>query len=324
MSHKTPFTLQLEQLSGDILAVEKVMQENLESDVALIAKMRDDHLTGGKCVRATVALLSARLCGLDEKTGLTVAASIEFIHTATLLHDDVVDDATMRRHQLSAKYVYGNAAAVLAGDFLYSRASQMLANLGNAALLQRIADTTNKLAEGEILQLINRNKPSVDEAVYFSIVRRKTANLFATAACAPAILMAKSDDAAALAAYGAHLGIAFQLIDDCLDYVGNDDETGKIIGTDFSEGKVTLPIILMLERVSKTQKHALIAAWQAADDSVFEQMCSLIQQSGALEEVKKRATEEVNAAICALSAYSHSPTGQQMIALAHHSVTRQA
>ena len=253
----TEFNRCLRARSGDLARLTAVMKDCLHSDVPLLDEMQDNYFIGGKQLRAIVALLSARLHGLDAGAGGRVAAAIEFIHTATLLHDDVVDDAALRRHLPTAKRAYGNEAAVLAGDFLYSRASQIFAQIGNVELLRQIADVTNQLAEGELLQLLQRGRPDISEADYFTIIRKKTANLFAVTAAAAAILRGR--ESGAVAAFGLHLGMAFQLVDDCLDYEGAG--SGKQLGADLREGKMTLPVILMLGRVAPARRQQIVAHW---------------------------------------------------------------
>lgn len=318
----TTFADHIAAFADDITRLHALMRDNLSTDVRLIDDMREDYLVGGKRVRAIVAMQSGRLCGLDTTVGDITAAAIEFIHTATLLHDDVIDKATTRRHLPAAAQVYGNAAAVLAGDFLYSRASQMFANIGNIALLTAIADTTNQLAEGEILQLLNRGKPDMDEATYLTIINRKTANLFQIAAEAAAIL--GEHPTAPLAAYGRHLGVAFQLIDDCLDYEGDTQDTGKKIGADFSEGKTTLPIILMLDRIAEEKRQTLIDGWQQQQSNTFTETLHLVRETGALADTRARAETESAAAMRALESYPDSPARQALMTLAESAPQRTA
>lgn len=315
------FSEYLIQFDEDLTCLREVMHEHLNSDVRLVGDMKKaDYLTGGKQLRAIVAVLAARLCGIESRTGHRAAVAIEFIHTATLLHDDVVDEAPMRRHLPAAAKVYGNAAAVLAGDFLYSRASQMLAQLDNIALLQRVADATNKLAEGELLQLLNRGKPDMNEKTYYAIIERKTANLFSVASAAAALL-AQQDDKA-LSDYGYHLGIAFQLVDDCLDYEGADADLGKRTGADFNEGKMTLPVILMLTRIAETRRSSLISDWRDNTPADFSEISALLRSSGALADVRGLAQERVALAVAALSPYPDGGIKTALVRLAQESVQR--
>ncbi len=319
----TNFSDYLVQFDGDLKRLHGLMHKHLSADVTLIAEMEEEqYLTGGKRLRAIVALLAGRLCAVPAAAADQTAIAIEFIHTATLLHDDVVDEAPMRRHLPAVARVYGNAAAILAGDFLYSRASQLLAQMNNLLLLQRVADATNKLAEGELLQLINRGKPDMEEKTYYSIIRRKTANLFSVAAAAAAIISERDD--APLSRYGEKLGIAFQLVDDCLDYEGEGATLGKKIGADFSEGKVTLPIILMLARVDAAKRTQLLQEWQQQETADnFAQTIALLNETGALTAVREIAQQNVQEAIVALDCYPDSETKATLIALAKSSINRQ-
>lgn len=314
-----PLSDLLHRHEADLERLRAVMHSHLGADVDTIAEMETaDYLTGGKRLRAIVALLAARLCGIPQGAGDTIAVAIEFIHTATLLHDDVVDDAPMRRHHPAASRVYGNAAAVLAGDFLYSRASQLLAQLGNLPLLARIADATNQLAQGELIQLKHRGRPDMDETTYHTIIARKTANLFSAAAAAPALL-AGADDSA-LSAYGNRLGTAFQLTDDCLDYEGEDAATGKKIGADFSEGKMTLPVIRMLRRLPAADQTALRRDWQ--NGAAFPRIAALLRDTGALAETRRLAQDNTDAAAAALAAYADSPAKTTLSDLARATARR--
>lgn len=315
------FSDYLRQFDGDLRRLRQLMHSHLGAEVTLIAEMEEEeYLTGGKRLRAIVALLAARLCGVPARDGDQVAMAIEFIHTATLLHDDVVDEAPIRRHLPAAARVYGNAAAVLAGDFLYSRASQMLAKLNNLTLLQRMADVTNKLAEGELLQLLNRGKPDMDEKIYYSIIKRKTANLFSVAAAAAAIL--SDTDDAPLAIYGDQLGLAFQLIDDCLDYEGEAAALGKKVGADFKEGKMTLPIIMMLSRLDDARRRQLMAGWQGGGQESFARTAALLHETGTLAEVRGLARQKAEAAAAALAPYADGEVKATLQALAQESVRR--
>ena len=322
MTEERQFSDYLVTFGDDLHRLRQVMRANLSSDVSLISEMENDYLIGGKRVRAIVALLSARLCGLDEKTGDIIAAATEFIHTATLLHDDVVDDSNIRRHQPAARRVYGNAAAVLAGDFLYSRASQLFAQLNNTALLQCVATATNRLAEGEILQLLNRGKPNMDEDAYFAIIRRKTASLFEIAAAAAAHLTGR--DAAPLLQYGGELGVTFQLVDDCLDYASDADATGKKIGADFAEGKMTLPAILMLKKMDDANRDRLLQQWSDGRGDSFTDMLRLVRDTGALDDALARARARAQRAADALSNEPPSAARDTLINLALASWQRQA
>ena len=297
-------------MDGQIAELQEAMARHLSSDVELIRSVGAHVLGGGKRLRAVIALLAAKMCGVKKETRLQVAAAIEFIHTATLLHDDVVDEAPLRRRQPTANLVFGNAAAVLSGDFLYSRASQMLAATGSVKMLARVADATNRLAEGEVLQLVARNSQSPDEAAYFEIIERKTANLFEVAAAAGAILGNHEEWESSFAEFGRRLGLGFQLIDDCLDYGGNGGRIGKAPGRDFSEGKMTLPLIVALSRGDESQRQKLSAAGggeslneseKPNEKKQFDEAAEIVRQTGALEFVRAKAAEEIELACAALS-----------------------
>ena len=313
---------ELAQYDGDLRRMFQTARKLLSSAAPLAAKISRRQLVGGKRLRAVIALLSGRLCGLADRTSDQTAVAIELIHSATLLHDDVVDDASMRRRRKTANELHGNAAAVLAGDFLYSRASQILAGLECQPLLLWIADATNSLAEGEILQLERRGGTDMTREMYFDIINRKTANLFEAASAAGALLAEKQDILPHLAAYGRHLGTAFQLIDDCLDYDGSDRETGKKIGADFAEGKMTLPAILALEKTSAASRRRILAGWQRGDEQAFADTLRLTHETGALAEVRHLAVQEVEQAMAALQNFPPHAKRDSLINLARASVMR--
>ena len=312
---------ELARYDADVRRIGAAARRLVHSDVPLAKTAARRHLGGGKRLRAVVALLSGRLCGLADKVSDKIAIGIEIIHTATLMHDDVVDEAPLRRSQATANQLYGNAAAVLVGDFLYSRASQILAEVGSLPLLAWIADSTNRLAEGEVLQL-QRSGKRIGGEVYFDIIGRKTANLFETAAAAAALVSGDRKKLPALAAYGRHLGIAFQLIDDCLDYAGAGDETGKKIGADFGEGKMTLPLILALEKAEPAARRRLLAGWRRGDESSFAAALQLVRDTGALAETRRRAAAAAEKAAAALAPCPDTPVRQTLITLAKASVKR--
>lgn len=322
----TTFAEQLQAFAGDLSRLRKAMRAQLHSDVPLIDTMKGEHyFTGGKQLRAMMALSAARLHGLPAATAEQIAIGIEFIHAATLLHDDVVDNATLRRHQPTACATYGNEAAVLAGDFLYSRASQLFARIGSVRLLQRVSDATNQLAQGELIQLLQRGKSTLSEAEYWTIIEKKTANLFEVATASAAIL--SDNDEAPLATFGHQIGLAFQLIDDYLDYGSSD--SGKTIGADFKERKMTLPMIILLNRVDNSTRQNLLTHWQAnenssdsSDAAQLQTIINLMQQNDVFNEVQKQAQHCVQKATTALQTYPNSSTRTQMLALAATSIHR--
>ena len=295
----TAFATELEKHDAEVARVRARMRARLGGP-PLVGEIGGAALEGGKRLRAVVSLLSARLCGARSDAADEAAAAIELIHAATLLHDDVVDDAPTRRRRPTANRLHGSAAAVLVGDFLYSRASQMFAELGNVKMLQRIADATNKLAEGEVLQLLARRDPAVSEAKYFAVIERKTANLFEAAAAGGAILSGTDSRESPLAEYGRRLGRAFQMVDDCLDYEGEGGETGKAIGRDFAEGQMTLPVIIALSRTDEATRSRLSSGWRDGDESAFAETLRLTRETGALLEARMRAKSETEMAVAAL------------------------
>ena len=312
----------LAEFGDDWKNLEATMRGYLNTEIDLISEIGSRQLAGGKKLRALITLLSGRLCMLTQKESEKMAIAIELIHAATLLHDDVVDDADTRRRQRSFNRVYGNAAAVLVGDFLYSRASQIFSEIGNLRLLKRVADATNRLSEGEVLQLIRRGDPEMSEESYFAIIKRKTANLFEIAAAGPAILAKDEEMEKNLSEFGKHLGIAFQLVDDCLDYEGEDDKTGKALGRDFAEGKMTLPVILAFADMEPTKRKSLLVDWQAGGD--FNDILRLLRETGALNATRQRAQQEVNRALAAIERCPPGDAKNSMIALASLSVNREA
>ncbi len=314
---------ELSYYDADVRRIGKTARRLVNSDAPLATTVGRRQMAGGKRLRAVVALLSGRLCGLADETNDKIAIAIEIIHTATLLHDDVVDEAPMRRSRSTANSIYGNAAAVLVGDFLYSRASQILAELGSLPLLAWIAKATNSLAEGEVLQL-EQSGNIISGEIYFNIIGRKTANLFESAAVAPALVAKNDDYQAALAGYGRHLGLAFQLIDDCLDYEGADNETGKKIGADFAEGKMTLPTILALEKAAPAARRRLLSGWQKNNAASFAETLQLVHDTGALTETRRRAALHAEQAAESLQPCAAGDIRQTLITLAQASVKRRS
>jgi octaprenyl-diphosphate synthase len=284
-------------ISDDMRLVDRIIRENLTSDVPLIGTIADYIIgAGGKRLRPAVVLLVARALGYQGQAHALLAAVIEFIHTATLLHDDVVDESDLRRGRRTANAMFGNAASVLVGDFLYSRAFQMMVEAGNARVLRILADATNRIAEGEVLQLMNIHDPSVDESRYLGVVERKTATLFEAAARIGAVLAGVDAKIEAHAArYGASLGTAFQMIDDLLDYSGNIEQIGKRLGDDLREGKVTLPLIHAL-RLATSEDRARIERAIREGGGDFEQIGFIVRSNGSLDYVRGRAASESEAA----------------------------
>lgn len=309
-------------VQADWEALDAEIRTRMVSHIPLINEL-GNHLihSGGKRLRPLMVLLAARAAGYAGPAAITLAAVIEFIHTATLLHDDVVDGSELRRGQATANVLWGNEASVLVGDFLYSRAFQMMVQIGNARVMEVLADTTNAIAEGEVLQLLNCNDPDITEEQYIVVIRHKTAKLFEAAARIGAIL-ATSPCEAALAAYGMHLGIAFQLIDDLLDYDADRAVLGKNVGDDLAEGKATLPLIHALRHGTPEQKQLLSRAVREGGLAEMDPVSAAIESTGSIAYTAAQAEREAQHARQALSTIPESPYKQALLDLAHFSVYR--
>ena len=308
----------------DSKATDQLILNELNSDVVLINQIGHYIVgSGGKRLRPMLLLLAAKALDYDGKQHLTLAAVIEFIHTATLLHDDVVDESDLRRGKGSANAVWGNAASVLVGDFLYSKAFEMMVRADNMRVMEILSKTTTAIAEGEVLQLLNCNNPTTTETSYLEVISRKTAILFSAATRLSALLVdASSETEAQMAAYGMHLGNAFQLIDDALDYKANAEDLGKNLGDDLAEGKPTLPLIHAIEHANEGDAQIIIDAIKEGDRNAFNDVYKIVQATGAIEYTEKRAEEEARKAINALALIADSPYKHAMIQLAIFSVQR--
>jgi len=311
-------------VAGEMAAVDRTIVHRLRSDVVLINQL-GTYITrsGGKRLRPLTLLLSAGAFGYAGPHHITLAAVIEFIHTATLLHDDVVDGSSLRRGEATANEVWGNQASVLTGDFLYSRAFQMMVEANDMRVMQILADTTNTIAEGEVMQLMNAHSPDTTEAAYFEVIRCKTAKLFESAAqIGPVIAGAPRVAEQALARYGLHLGTAFQLVDDALDYSGERDALGKNVGDDLAEGKPTLPLIHALREGTPAQQALLRHAIEAGSLEQIDAVLAAVESTGGLAYTSRRAAEEALLAKQALVDIPDSPYRQALIDLADFSVQR--
>ncbi len=284
-------------------AVNHAIRTRLHSDVSLVKQIAEYIIaSGGKRIRPVLLLLMAHAYGYRGTHHHELAAVIEFIHTATLLHDDVVDESSMRRGKATANTLFGNAASVLVGDFLYSRAFQMMVEMNDMRIMQILADATNVIAEGEVLQLLNMHDPNVSEERYLQVIRSKTAKLFEAATQLGALISgATESEIEAAAEYGRSLGTAFQLIDDVLDYSGNAVDIGKNVGDDLREGKPTLPLIYVLEHGTPEQKEMVRACIKDGDEQHFNAILDAVTSSGALSYTKheakkaaKRAAESIS------------------------------
>lgn len=302
-------------LRDDMEAVDRVLREALHSDVALIRKVAEYIIAGGgKRLRPALLLLTAHACGYSGTHHHTLAAVVEMIHTATLLHDDVVDESSLRRGHATANATFGNAASVLVGDFLYSRAFQLMVTTDSIAVLKILADATNVIAEGEVLQLLNTGDPDVDEQSYLAVIQRKTAKLFEAAARLGAVLgHAGPETEDSLARYGMHLGTAFQLIDDVLDYTGDHAAMGKNPGDDLAEGKPTLPLIRALGTASPEEVALIRGALEHRNLDEFAAVLSVLHRTGALDYARKCAERESGMAAECLTALP--PTGYREVLL---------
>lgn len=312
-------------LAPDMSIVDGVIRARLHSEVALVNQVAEYIISGGgKRLRPALVVLSAKAFGYQGAQQYNLAAVVEFIHTATLLHDDVVDDSALRRGRETANALFGNAASVLVGDFLYSRAFQMMVEANDMRVMQTLADATNVIAEGEVLQLLNCHDANVDAVNYLHVIHCKTAKLFEAAMRVGAIL--GNADAAgeeAVARYGMHLGTAFQLVDDVLDYSGDEQQIGKSLGDDLAEGKPTLPLIYAMQHGAAEGAAVVRAAIEEGDVRRFNEVLHIIRCTGALEYTRQEAQREADAACACLSVLPDSKYKQSLLELANFAATRQ-
>ncbi len=314
----------LKPIAADMRAVDTLIRTRLASDIALINSL-SEHLigSGGKRLRPALVLLTARALNYKGSHHYQLAAVIEFIHTATLLHDDVVDHSDLRRGEPTANALWGNEASVLTGDFLYSRAFQLMVELDEMPILRVLADTTNQIAEGEVLQLLNCHNPDVNEASYNQVIERKTAVLFAAASRSAALLAgADTQTEEALAQFGLHLGTAFQLIDDCLDYSADPAATGKQLGDDLAEGKTTLPVIHALQHSDTATQQRLRQAIRTGGRDAIDDVLRAIDATGAIAYTARRARAEADAAMVQLESIPDTPYRQILATLAQFAAQR--
>ncbi len=313
-------------IDDDLKLVEQQFRRDLESDVHLIRKVGEYVLSsGGKRIRPALLLLSARLCGYEGARAVPLASVIEFIHTATLLHDDVVDRATLRRGLASANTLWGNEASVLVGDFLFSKSFSLMVDVGNMEILRVLSGATTIIAEGEVMQLLCTGELDLTEERYLSVVRSKTAVLMSAACEAGAILgSALPENRMALSDFGMSLGMAFQLMDDTLDYIASEEEFGKSIGHDLEEGKVTLPLIHALRNCSDGERDR-VAAVIAKDEMTledFREISSLVKRSGGIDYTISAARGYIDECGRLLEAYEDSPARAALLSLAEYVITR--
>lgn len=311
-------------VAHDMAKVDEVIADRLSSGVPLVGHVAQYIISaGGKRLRPVILLLTSGALNYQDARKFSLAAVVEFIHTATLLHDDVVDESTLRRGRPTANENFGNPASVLVGDFLYSRAFQMMVDAGSMRIMQVLADATNVIAEGEVLQLMNMHDASLDEEAYLRVIRSKTAKLFEASSRLAAILAnACPELEEACAEYGQALGTAFQVIDDVLDYEGNAAEMGKNLGDDLREGKATLPLILAMQRGTPAQKELVQKAIETGSVDQLSQVIAIVRETGALDGSRQAAMAEAQRAI---NAAQHLPDGDYkdaLIALASQLLVR--
>jgi octaprenyl-diphosphate synthase len=311
-------------VSDDMQAVNDLILKRLASDVVLINQIGHYIVnSGGKRLRPMAVLLAAHACGYTGERHIDLAAVIEFIHTATLLHDDVVDGSDMRRSQETANAVWGNEASVLVGDFLYSRSFEMMVDVGLMPVMDILSHATNRIAEGEVLQLLNCNDPDTSEAKYMEVIKRKTATLFEAGTRLGAVLGGVSpEQERAMADYGLHLGIAFQLVDDALDYASSNEELGKNVGDDLAEGKPTLPLIRAMEQGSEAQRELIRDAIEHGGKDRIDEILKVIESTDAIQYTAQLAQREAQLAKEALTAIPESPYTDALRGVADFSVSR--
>lgn len=311
-------------LPEDLQRVNVVINRAVESEVALISQIGQYIISaGGKRLRPIITILAGKVLGYDKEPLYSLAAMVEFIHTSTLLHDDVVDESELRRGRKTANNLFGNAAAVLVGDFLYTRAFQLMVGSGSLRILEVMAEATNIIAEGEVMQLMNIGNIEVSEAKYLQVIQYKTAKLFEAAAQVGAILAgATATQETALKNYGMYLGTAFQVIDDVLDYAGDVDTIGKNVGDDLAEGKPTLPLIYLMQHGSAEAAADIRLALEHADRSYFDRIHHHVINSDALDYCIRQAKKAVDCAIHCLNDLPDNDTTQAMRDLALYSVSR--
>ncbi|MBV8341345.1 MAG: polyprenyl synthetase family protein [Gammaproteobacteria bacterium] len=309
-------------VKADLSSVDGVIRARLKSAVPLVDQVAEHIITGGgKRLRPLLVVLTARACGHDGDAPIEAAAFIEFIHTATLLHDDVVDGSSLRRGRHTANEVFGNSASVLVGDFVYSRAFQMMAALASQPVMEIMAQATNVIAEGEVLQLMNAHDPDTTEQRYLEVIYRKTAKLFEAGAEVAAVLAGRDVPVRkSLAAFGRHLGTAYQLVDDVLDYRSNPTERGKNLGDDLAEGKPTLPLIHALRHGSETQQAEIRVAIRQGGVMHLEGVVAAIEATGGLDYAARLARGEAERALACLEVLPESSYKKGLSALARFAV----
>lgn len=313
-------------IAPDMREVDQVIAQRLDSGVPLVGQVSRYIISaGGKRLRPVLLLLMCGALGFKGAQRFNLAAVVEFIHTATLLHDDVVDDSALRRGNATANETFGNPASVLVGDFLYSRAFQMMVDAQSMRIMEVLADATNIIAEGEVMQLMNMHNAALDEAGYLQVIRSKTAKLFEASARVGAILAgADAKTEAACAEYGQALGTAFQVIDDVLDYTGDAAVMGKNLGDDLREGKTTLPLIAAMQRGSAAQRELIQTAIETGNIDLIDQVVAIVSVTGALDVAREAAASEAHRAIAAAEQLPDNEHTRCLIQLAAQLLERQS
>ena len=330
VAEKTPDSSSFDDIAalaaGDMRAVDQLISTSLESDVALVSQVSQYIvMSGGKRLRPLIVLLAARALGYEGEQHVRAATIIEFIHTATLLHDDVVDSSSRRRGQDSANTVFGNQASVLVGDFLYSRAFQMMVDIGEMRVMQILADATNTIAAGEVMQLMNVHDPDTTEDDYRQVIYRKTARLFEAGSQIAAVLSGQNAEIeSSMLDYGRHLGTAFQLVDDALDYAASAEELGKNIGDDLAEGKATLPLIYAMQNGSEEDRKVIRNAILEGGLDQLDRISAIIESTGALKYTADKAREAADLSIVALGGIPDSEYKQALVNIAELSIQRRS
>lgn len=325
---KAPVSLTIDEVkqlaATEMQAVDKLISQSLRSDVALVSQVSEYIVTsGGKRLRPLIVLLAARAFGYTGSHHVHAAAIIEFIHTATLLHDDVVDASARRRGRDTANTVFGNQASVLVGDFLYSRAFQMMVDIGSMRIMRILADATNTIAAGEVMQLMNVHDADVTEEAYRQVIYRKTARLFEAGAQIAAVLADRdSADESAMIVYGQNIGTAFQLVDDALDYDASAGELGKNLGDDLAEGKTTLPLIYAMEKGSEAERHVVRTAIETDGIDRLDEIQAIVESTGALHYTVSRAHEAADSAVSAIAGLPESGYKDALVAIAEFAARR--
>jgi octaprenyl-diphosphate synthase len=313
-------------IADDMQAMDAVIARRLSTEVPLVSQVSQYIIAaGGKRLRPALLLLMCGVLGYRGEQRFNLAAVVEFIHTATLLHDDVVDESALRRGRATANAAFGNPASVLVGDFLYSRAFQMMVDAGDMRIMQTLAEATNIIAEGEVLQLMNMHDAGLSEEGYLRVIRSKTAKLFeASARLAALLAQAPADIELACADYGQALGTAFQVIDDVLDYDGAAEEMGKNLGDDLREGKATLPLIIAMQRGTAEEQATIRQAIETGGTGQLAEIVAIVRKTGALQATRDAAAAEAQRAVQALAALGVNPYSEALLQLASQLLQRRS